>query len=242
MRTTFISFSRSPLQTSGNGEKKFQTSVGTTTFAYPVRFVTGVHSITRIIVTDAAGNFRTYFAGDLGGIAVGGTLSLTVNQPTAPATKLINLVSYVHAPLTIDITGTNTARVTYTATLEGDYSAAVGRPSVRAYLTSADSRCNARSVTLTYKELASGNTVYETAPTYAVNQFCKSTYTVVYVSIDDQYQSRNVYGSCPASTTTGTVSSTGCSDPRVEPASAAGTLQASALVVALAALLAALLA
>jgi hypothetical protein len=223
-KTFTVTMSRAASPAAGTFE--FTAGPTTTTFALPQAYVTGVWTVTKLEARDSFGNSRAYTGAELTGIAVNG-LSLTVNQPASPTTNPIDLVSYVHTPASIDITSA-TQRVTFNATIAANTNTAT----VRVYLSSPDSRCSARSVSLNYVEAQGANSVYSATSTYSSTSLCSGNYGAAGVAIDDQYGSRSVYGSCPSGTTGG--QSSNCADPRIDSTSGAVTLQASILVVVLA--------
>jgi hypothetical protein len=214
------------------GNCQWQTSSSTNVFAKPASWISGTWTIVKISMYDSQGNTVNLEGGALA--ALGGSLTLTVNQPAAPVTKLFNILSYVHAPIAIDVT-TNMQTVQHNCTIEGTYAIADRPTSVSGKLSAPDTRCSSKSISFSFVEETGGNTVYSRTMTYSNADTCNGAYTAQYVVANDKFGSRSVAGSC-------TSSDSSCSDPRVEPAkSAAGTVQASFLV-ALAAIVAALLA
>jgi hypothetical protein len=234
-RTFTIGLSLSQIQGNVGGPGNWEYTTGATTFAFatPVRYVTGSWTIIKLTATDGALNSRVYQGAELAGICTTG-VSLVVNQPTPPASPLINAVGFVHSPASIDVTGSPQS-VTFNVTVEGVFTATTLNPTVRAYINPPDSRCSARTITLSRNEVVGANTVFQFRTSYSSSSLCNGAYAWGAISVQDSYGSKNVYGSC------GSSSSSVCSDDRVDSTGAAASVQASIFVI-LAAMVAALFA
>jgi hypothetical protein len=149
----------------------------------------------------------------------------------------VTVVSFGIAPTSIDTTG-GTRTVTYNITIVGQYTAGSTAPKCSIYLTPpAGTSCSAKIITgFTPFRIEGANTVYQFRDSYTTSELCAGVYTLGAVSCDDQYGSRNVYGSCTSSTVCGDTR-----NPTSTPSGLASSVQLSSLALVLAAVVAALL-
>jgi hypothetical protein len=190
------------------------TSVTSDAFATPWKYVSGAFIIDSIVAYDASGNRRSYFGAELAAIAING-LSLQVNQPAAPTAKLYNIVSYVHAPVSVNIKGvTAVAVVQANVTVEGI--TPMTGVTVYAYLQHATKPVfSVKFDTMVRTEVVGGNTVYSQIRTYTDFFLLDGTYNLVgAMTIEDQYESKNIYGNCPYTTPIAGLTLDDCTDFR----------------------------